>query len=127
MVVAAFLSATTDVYVFGNLGRTILECGVGNVPGRSRIERGLCGPGTIPRALWSLALEIGFHRGGEWLQPLPQKPVHLNSGSDSLHWQASPNVPWITVTPSEGIDPSTLRVYVNLSGMEPGTIAGRLR
>lgn len=128
MVVAAFLSATTDVYVFGNLG----AYNPSNVEwGTYRGDLGLKGvyvdPATIPRAILEVSpLRLDFTGVENGSNPSPKTFSIFNSGSDVLHWQASPNVPWITVAPSEGIDPSTPSVYVNLSGMEPGTYRGEI-
>lgn len=49
--------------------------------------------------------------------------IAILSGGPPLTWQASADVPWLRLTPAEGIAPSSLRVSVDSKGVASGSYA----
>lgn len=52
-----------------------------------------------------------------------ESAVAIVSGGPPLTWQAASDVPWLHVTPAEGVAPSTVRVSADTKGLSSGSYA----
>lgn len=55
-----------------------------------------------------------------------ESSVAIVSGGPPLTWQATSDVPWLRVTPAEGVAPSTVRVSVDTKGLSSGSYAASI-
>jgi len=52
--------------------------------------------------------------------PQPQTLQITNAGGGTLNWSATADVTWLSLTPSQGTAPSTVRVAVDITGLSAG-------
>ncbi|MBI3264015.1 MAG: BACON domain-containing protein [Acidobacteria bacterium] len=52
-----------------------------------------------------------------------ESSVAIVSGGPPLTWQAASDVPWLRITPAEGVAPSTVKVSVDTKGLSSGSYA----
>lgn len=78
------------------------------------------GPPTIGASPGSLSFS-GFAGGNS---PASKTVAISNTGGDTLSWSASDDAPWLSLSPTSGTEPSSLKVSVNSAGLSTGTHNG---
>jgi hypothetical protein len=82
----------------------------------SRTRFSLCYP-----ALWIPASTRGF-----WCYPSGYLSIS-NTGGGTLNWTVTKNATWIRRSPSTGTAPSTIKVWVDGTGLPRGDYSGRIK
>jgi hypothetical protein len=81
---------------------------------------------TSPASIWLSKSQLTFGAVVNGLSSGSQGFSITRSGSATLNWSISGNVPWLSCTPTSGINDGIIMVSVNTSGVPAGTHSGTL-
>ncbi len=76
---------------------------------------------TCPATLLVSPAKLGFAFPRNGGNPSPKSVTVSNAGGSTLTWQAEVSTPWLSVTPGDGVAPSTVAVQVDASSLNVET------